>query len=239
MLPDGAIGGEVGALGMLYLLLVGLFLPYATWKSGRVAKERPAPRRGVYLASALQTAAILGGVGLWVAHVEGIELFRAVMPPLRDVGIGLVAVVMLLVLLAPYRAGIARRRERRMQLFCQPTPGERVLWVVVSLSAGFWEELVYRGVLGTLLLRLTGSPALAVALALAAFAGGHLHRGFGALLPVALIGAVLHAFVLLTGTLYVAMGVHFLYDVGAVFANMRLAERHGITRETPAATPRA
>ena len=237
MLPDGT-GAEVGALGVVYLMLVGLFLPYATWKSGRVAKERPAPRRVAYFVSALQTAAVLGGLGLGVAYGEGIELFRMVAPSLRDVGLGLVAVVALLGLLAPYRAGIARRRERRMQLFCQPTPGERALWVLVSLSAGFWEELVYRGVLTTTLARLTESPALAVALALAAFAGGHLHRGFGAVLPVALVGLVLHAFVLLTGALYVAMGVHFLYDVGAGFAYVRLAERHGIARETPGA-PRA
>lgn len=226
----------VGPLGAVYLLLVGVLLPWAVWKSGRRAKSRPMPPRTVYFLSALQTAAVLGGLGLWVAHVERIALFPAAIPLPRDLALGLLATLGLVLVLAPYRTGIARRRERRMQLFCEPTRAERGLWVLVSLSAGFWEEIVYRGVLCTLLARLTGSVPLAVALALLIFALGHLHRGWGAVPRVALVGLVLHAFVFLTGALYVSMAVHFLYDVAAGFDYMRLAAKHGIAREVPAST---
>ncbi|MSR61640.1 MAG: CPBP family intramembrane metalloprotease [Planctomycetes bacterium] len=225
----------VGPLGAVYLLLIGLLLPRAVWKSGRRARDLPAPPRTTYILSALQTAAVLGGLGLWVARVEGLALFPGALPLPRDIGLGLLATVVLVLVLAPYRARIARRRDRSMQHFCEPTRTDRALWVVLSLSAGFWEELVYRGVLCTLLARVTGSAPLAVALALLAFTLGHLHRSWSALIPVAVIGLVLHAFVFLTGTLYVAMGVHLLYDVATGFAYMRLAAKHGITREVPPA----
>jgi membrane protease YdiL (CAAX protease family) len=69
--------------------------------------------------------------------------------------------------------------------------GERMMWVLVSLSVGFCEELTYRGYLQTQLAALTGSSALAVIAQATMFGIVHGEQGPAAMLQSALCGVVL------------------------------------------------
>jgi membrane protease YdiL (CAAX protease family) len=66
--------------------------------------------------------------------------------------------------------------------------GERLAWVAVSASAGFSEELVYRGYLQTQLMAFTGRPAVAIAIQAALFAIAHGDQGSGAVVRLSLYG---------------------------------------------------
>jgi membrane protease YdiL (CAAX protease family) len=57
------------------------------------------------------------------------------------------------------------------------TPLEMCMWIVISCSAGFVEELVFRGYLQRQLLALTGRPLLAILGQAVAFGVGHLYQG--------------------------------------------------------------
>jgi uncharacterized protein len=67
---------------------------------------------------------------------------------------------------------------------------ESATWIVVSLAAGFCEELVYRGYLQRQLWSLTRSLPLALVLQAAVFAGGHLYQGWKPALVTAIYGLV-------------------------------------------------
>lgn len=71
--------------------------------------------------------------------------------------------------------------------------GERIAWVVVSVSVGFCEEIVYRGYLQTQLAAFTRRPAVAIALQAALFGYAHADQGAGSAVRLALYGLALGA----------------------------------------------
>ena len=107
------------------------------------------------------------------------------------------------------------RRNLWMRHLLPRTRGQWALWFAVSVAAGIAEETAYRGVLVVLLASLTASFVLAVILSAAAFAIVHYPQGAKSMGWVFAIGLVMQGVVLVTGTLYVAMGVHAVYDVTA------------------------
>jgi len=107
------------------------------------------------------------------------------------------------------------RRTLWMRHLLPRTSAQWVLWLVVSLAAGIAEETAYRGVLVVLLASLTASFVTAALLSAAAFAIVHYPQGAKSMGWVFAIGLVMQAVVSATGTLYVAMGVHAVYDVTA------------------------
>lgn len=102
------------------------------------------------------------------------------------------------------------------------------MWVGLSLSAGIGEELVWRGVLPALVAAVTGSLALGIVLSVISFALAHAIQGIRSVLAIAGIAAAFHALVFISGSLYVAMVVHFVYDVIAGFTYARFAKELGL-----------
>ena len=75
---------------------------------------------------------------------------------------------------------------------------------------------------------MTASFVLAVILSAAAFAIVHYPQGAKSMGWVFAIGLVMQGVVLVTGTLYVAMGVHAVYDVtAAIRAVARIEAQEG------------
>ena len=70
------------------------------------------------------------------------------------------------------------------------TISESIAWIVVSLAAGFCEELVYRGYLQRQLWSLTKSLPLALVLQAIIFACGHLYQGWRPALVTAIYGLI-------------------------------------------------
>jgi membrane protease YdiL (CAAX protease family) len=85
-------------------------------------------------------------------------------------------------------------------------------WAAVSLSAGFCEELIFRGYLiwvAQPLLGWWGAAALSVVL----FAMAHGYQGAGSAMAVGIVGALFTVVVLVFGSLWPAIVIHCLLDL--------------------------
>jgi uncharacterized protein len=67
---------------------------------------------------------------------------------------------------------------------------EVTLWVIMSLTSGFCEEVVYRGHLQRQILGLTGSAVLAVLAQAVIFGVGHWYQGVKMVVVITVLGAV-------------------------------------------------
>ena len=101
------------------------------------------------------------------------------------------------------------------RLLLPTTVTERRWSVAVALSAGVWEELVYRGLLAEAVRTLfPGWGWSAVALVTGSvFGAAHLYQGAKGVVLTGLLGVALSSIVASTHSLYPAMLVHALIDV--------------------------
>jgi uncharacterized protein len=70
------------------------------------------------------------------------------------------------------------------------TPLEILVWIGVSVTAGFCEEAVFRGYLQKQLLALTGSAAIAVSVQAILFGIAHGYQGFKNVVVITVLGAL-------------------------------------------------
>jgi uncharacterized protein len=73
------------------------------------------------------------------------------------------------------------------------TYAEMVLWVCLSVTAGFCEEFIFRGYLQRQFLALTGRPELAVAFQALIFGAAHLYQGWRGAVAITVYGALFGA----------------------------------------------
>jgi membrane protease YdiL (CAAX protease family) len=69
-------------------------------------------------------------------------------------------------------------------------PVEITLWVAMSMTAGFCEELVYRGYLQRQIFALTGSATLAILIQAVVFGVGHWYQGGTKVVIIVVLGAL-------------------------------------------------
>lgn len=86
--------------------------------------------------------------------------------------------------------------------------------VFISLFAGIGEELFFRGILQRMLIRATQSPWAGIILAGAIFSAFHFQ--FYGFLPRMFLGVLLGAIYWFSGSLWLAMLAHFLYDASVI-----------------------
>lgn len=171
---------------------------------------------------------ILGVLAILTGLIEGIELFPLDFPSLSSWFAGAVFLAVSLVLVRPHWRRSVEEHKPTWRLFAPATRRERSMWVALSLSAGIGEELVWRGVLPALVAAVTGSFAMGVGLSVVSFALAHAIQGLRSVLAIAAIAVAFHALVFISGSLYVAMVVHFIYDVIAGFTYARFARELGL-----------
>jgi membrane protease YdiL (CAAX protease family) len=213
---------------VLYLVLVVVLMPLGAIR-GRLARgddrsgPRPVERTGVLSRAVIVQLALLV-VSLIVARTHGMALWRPAHLGGREVAVGLGALLVLMgVGVLSWRMRSAEERRQMWVRHLLPrTPAQWGLWLLVSIAAGISEETAYRGVVVVLLGSLTASFVLAVLLSAAVFALVHYPQGGKSMALVFAIALVMQALVSVTGTLYVAMGVHAAYDITA---GMRAARR--------------
>lgn len=163
------------------------------------------------------------GVALWTASGRSWASLGFTAPE----GWGLWIAAASFLLLAAYNlAGIAslvRSAETRASLRQQFAGFEGVLprtrnelgWFgVVSLTAGFGEEFLYRGFFIAALAPWLGWWG-AAALSLALFAVAHLYQGWSGVLRTGLVGVLFTVAVAISGSLWPAIALHILIDLGA------------------------
>lgn len=200
-----------------FVVVTVWFVPFLSFASRRriMRGAGPMPVRQRVFTGSIVTQFILGALALLAAREQHITLF----PPFRISVTGVLASAAFLgVILGtlPLRWRIRSLEHRRRMVAIVPvTPSERRLWVLLCLSAGFWEEIAYRGTLFAIALRVTGGwwpAALACSLV---FGLAHLVQGWKNGVVITVIALAQHAVVRVTGTLVIMMVMHALYDLVA------------------------
>ncbi|MFN0104887.1 MAG: CPBP family intramembrane glutamic endopeptidase [Bryobacteraceae bacterium] len=97
-------------------------------------------------------------------------------------------------------------------------PIEKALWAVMSLSAAFCEEFVYRGYLQTTVRRISGSIGVAVVLQALAYGFAHAALPWTIVVTVTFLGIFFGAVAAWRKTLLPGMLMHTAFDLLAVFA---------------------
>lgn len=231
----GQLQGEVGFVGIWYLMVVGGLFTYGALKARWKLAKGPLPQRTRHFGNVIVTQILMATFAFFVAKQEWIWLL---VPPKWSTLDFVIAAGMLVSAVAavfPLWRRSVKKRARVAQLFMPRNPKERLLWAIAALSAGVCEELVYRGVMFVLLSRLLGDPLYGALASAGLFALAHLLQSW---ISVAIIFVFALAFQYLcwrTDSLYLAMAVHFLYDLIAGIAYGYLGAKHGYSAsDTPA-----
>lgn len=229
---------ELGGASWFFLAVVGVVLPALAYRQHRLMGDGPvAVSRVVVYVSAALSHLVLLTLSALVLREQPVDFF----PPYR---LGAFGVVVGLVALALGMIPLARRwvpedpvALERTRLIAPRTPKEHAAFLYLSVSAGFVEEIAYRGVLFALLAAMTGGWLVPALLASAAFGVVHLFQGRRSATIAGLMGLREHVVVGLTGTLFISMAVHILHNLimGIVVgARARRAARAG---EEPVVVP--
>jgi len=220
--------GSISVLGWAFVVFVTFVVPWAVLRN----RESALAMAGIPLAlrfyAMLLPQVILGLVAVATGLVEGIELFPLRAPSWSSWLAGAVFVLASLALVRPHWRRSVEEQKPTWRLFAPTNRRERRMWVGLSLSAGVGEELVWRGVLPVLLTTLFGSALIAIGLSVASFALAHAIQGLRSVLAIAAIAGAFHVLVFVSGSLYVAMVAHFVYDVVAGFTYARFARDLGL-----------
>jgi membrane protease YdiL (CAAX protease family) len=239
-------------LGLKHYVLAGIFIllqAYIPWKAWRgratVARLTVLPSRSRHFSSTIFTQAYLLFLSLTVAYAFGFRLLPPVMPPISDILLGLAAAAAMVLFMRPRWAAAVRKGDRRLYFFMPQGAKEKAWWVGVSAAAGFGEEVTYRGVLYLLLTLLTGNAWIGALGSALLFAGGHAFQS--RLSMIIIFALIFQGLAYRSGSLYVPMLTHALYDVVAGFTYSRLGRRLGYLAEgepaaqatSPAAEPAA
>jgi uncharacterized protein len=148
----------------------------------------------------------------WLPRHSGFRTFVA------GVLAGVLFVIALSALQARRSAAIQTKMEKaflRLSYILPLTGAERIWWIVISLTAGITEEILYRGFLIHYFFSAPFHAALAVAVIVssAIFGAGHLYQGIAGVISAAILGLLLSAIFLLTGNLLLPMILHALIDL--------------------------
>lgn len=206
-------------VNFIFLVVLFVLTPRAALRSARQlraaqAEGRPLPRTRM----ALSTAFAL--VVLWLlsalnAQAMGKSLFALPQLGIREIGIGLIALAVLL-LAIPLSRKLRDPAEERRRLLYSFAPRDRreyVIFAAIAVMAGLAEEAAYRGVAVWILTPVMGNIIPAIFLSAMSFAVAHAVQGARTMAVILGIAVVFHALVYLTNTLVIAMVVHTIYDL--------------------------
>lgn len=103
-------------------------------------------------------------------------------------------------------------------LLPQELPG-KILWVLVSFTAGYCEELIFRGYIMTRVRLLLKSKSWVVPTIVSAFAFGfpHYYQGLPGFIVITLLGVMFSLIYIRTKSLWPCIIAHFLLDFVALF----------------------
>jgi membrane protease YdiL (CAAX protease family) len=206
---------------IIYLMQVGF---------PRSARQRSASRTflGFYFRRIFSSWVILAIPGIILLH-DGIPLssIGLLLPNpwwptvLAFIGVG---ILFFLLLVNHLRAMndkqlVAKLARESNRLALPRTLPERLAWVGVSINAGIWEEIVFRGFLPWYIVHHLNFFGFSVPFVWAAiislilFSLAHLYQGWGGVLGVGFGGITLALLYALTGNLLASILWHILFDV--------------------------
>ena len=198
-------------------LLVGVLPAFSVLQAQTVARLAVLPSRAQMYASTI--------IGLWVltlatalaatqAHIDPRLLGVSPLPwPGFFVWLAFALASVGALVIAFKAFGLAE--TPMLQHLIPQTRSDKLIYVLVCLTAGICEELVFRGFLIATLRAATGSVGLAVLLAAGAFGVAHAHQDVPGALRATLLGLVLSVPLLVTGSLYPGIAAHATIDLVA------------------------
>lgn len=205
---------------IIYLMQVGF---------PRTARQLSASRSFLrfYVHRIISSWVLLGIAGMILLH-DGMPLssIGLLLPNpwwptlLACIGVGMLFCLLLLGhLRAMQDEQVVARMAGKRRLALPRTPAERLAWVGVSINAGIWEEIVFRGFLPryitqhVTLFGISLPFVWAALFSLILFSLGHLYQGWGGVLGVGFVGITLAMLYTLTGNLFASILWHTLFDV--------------------------
>jgi CAAX protease family protein len=209
------------------LILIGFFLVIALWGAlmqHRVAGSATLPRPSSPAALYLSLIAMEWGLVLYVwrggLRTSGVRLGEWVggrWSRPRDVAaaLALAAWATWTVFTLAWDRVLGAGHAASVSSWLPRRPLDIGLWVVLSMSAGFCEELVFRGYLQTQLHALTGRLGLALVLQALLFGVSHGYQGIQACLTISLYGLMLGGLALARKSLRPGMLAHAWTDIAS------------------------
>jgi hypothetical protein len=200
--------------------------------------EREYPSRPKHFIAVIAQQCFFVAFSVLTARLEGIDLWAPPADGRNALLIALASLAVMIGMMAPrWRRNVAER-EWKLYYFMPRSPDERLLWTFVSLFAGFGEEIIYRGVMFTLLWRLLGSAPAAALLVAVIFSVSHFMQGWKSMFVILAIALGFQAIYYSTGSLFPGMAVHFAYDLVAGLLYGYWGEKlgypvEGVPREKP------
>ena len=240
------IAGLVGYAAVVYVLLWStplrlvdaLFLgallellPAFAFVQVDLGRDQAVERAQVYVTSAV-TILFLGVVSLALgSRLVGMEEMGVRIEPGRVVyamswGVGIFALgTATLWLFLVLRKWGGWSESRLVHELMPVTRRDKGLYAGLSICAGFGEELAYRGYAIPVVIVAGGSAAVALALTSAAFAVLHSYQGVLGVVRTGVVGVIMGAVFLHTGSLWPSIVGHVLIDlaVGFVLADKLLS----------------
>jgi len=196
------------------LLLVPL--PVLLLLQGKLIDTIPedAERESVYLSSALSVW-VLAGFAMLAARFSDFDRGDLRLVPLPASTLIIAALLTVAVGLGVMVMGrVLRMAESPMVQYLIPRSShEKIAFVGLSFSAGIAEEVVFRSFLIAALFHASGSMAIAVGVSVVVFAAAHAYQGWSGTLRVGLLGLVLTAPFLITGSVYPSIIAHVTLDI--------------------------
>jgi membrane protease YdiL (CAAX protease family) len=225
---------------IFYVLFIGVFLPVQCIRSHYKLKAgAPSPSKIVFRISALVMHAMMFLIAFATWRSFDLPMFPRPAIEWKHAGYGLAVLAVFLAFMIPLWKKRAMTNPQKVYLSMPQRPNELGLWTVVALSAGFVEEIAYRGVLfGILDYWLKNWWAAAILCAIA-FGLGHAIQGWKGVAIIFVMSVIFQGLVYFTGGLYIAMAVHAIYDfiAGVMFVHFW---NHGAKdRMPPTPTPQA
>jgi membrane protease YdiL (CAAX protease family) len=211
---------------ILFLLLVLGVMPLLAIASHRQIRDEPElpdSRYPVYTQLVLVQLAI-AAIAYWAARAN--DLYIPLLATLNTTTLLLSAAlygVGVLVLYLLYRIYPPEESVAWRYLFPK-TSGEQSAWVGTVTLSSACEEYIYRGVLFLMLAQFFGDWWMAATLASVAFGIGHYAQGLKGAVVSGAFALGLHALVVVSGGLGLAITVHVAYNFTAEWL-MRRAER--------------
>ena len=147
---------------------------------------------------------------------------------LRDVGVALFFWTVVIVMLVGLQLSMGKSPQTAKAVFML-APGslpEMIVWLILSATAGFCEEFVFRGYLQKQFRAITGSDAAAVAMQAVCFGIAHSYQGVKSVVTITVYGALFGILAIYRNSLRPGMIQHAMQDSFAGLA-IALLKRFG------------
>jgi len=213
---------------MVYLVLVAPIWGYIAYRKFKKEVATNPSKRMKYYKEVIAELWILTGVfiiGVWLVGISWNDLgFRAIELSPYAYGIATGGFIALFLPVALYRFMPKYQTQIDKQFdsireFLPVTLKEKWMWVLLSLTAGVCEELLFRAFMFYYIPEMipTISTWWIVALSSIIFGLGHTYQGVKGVIVTSLMGVLFAKIYVLTNSIVICIIIHFLIDLRIIF----------------------